>query len=140
MALDRLDHYSVRTRDLDGTGRFYTDVLGLNDGWRPDFPFPGKWLYCGDQAVIHLIGIDPDDPSGLEGYLGAREGDALHGGGAVDHIAFAASDLDEMRRRLEGSGVDWREREVPTLGLHQIFVEDPNGIVIELNFPTTGSA
>jgi hypothetical protein len=29
-----------------------------------------------------------------------------------------------------------RERTVPVLGLHQVFLDDPNGIVIELNFPS----
>lgn len=138
MALDRLDHYSIRTRALERTGRFYTDVLGLTEGWRPDFPFPGKWIYCGDRAVVHLIGIDPADSSGLEGYLGDRAEQTLAGGGAVDHIAFAATDVEGMRARLADAHVDWREREVPTLGLRQIFVEDPNGIVIELNFPSDG--
>lgn len=138
MALDRLDHYSIRTTEVERTERFYTDVLGLTDGWRPDFPFPGKWIYCGDRAVIHLIGIDPEDSSGLQGYLGEREESGLQGGGAVDHIAFAASDIADMRDRLKDADLDWREREVPNLGLRQIFVEDPNGIVIELNFPIDG--
>ena len=28
-----------------------------------------------------------------------------------------------------------RERTVPDLGLHQVFLDDPNGVVIELNYP-----
>ena len=28
-----------------------------------------------------------------------------------------------------------RHRRVPSLGLYQIFVDDPNGITLELNFP-----
>lgn len=139
MAVQKLAHFSVRTTDLAASRRFYTDVLGLRDGWRPAFDFPGAWLYCGgdspDDAVVHLIGVDRADPSGLDAYLGDRDASALRGGAAVDHLAFTATDLPGMRRRLEQAGVAWRERTVPNLGLHQLFCEDPCGVVIELNFP-----
>ena len=58
MALDRLDHYSIRTTDLDTTRDFYVEVLGLSEGYRPTFDFPGHWLYCGERAVVHLIAGD----------------------------------------------------------------------------------
>ena len=29
------------------------------------------------------------------------------------------------------------ERTVPVLGLHQVFIKDPNGVTIELNFPAS---
>ena len=74
MALDRLDHYSIRTTDLDTTRNFYVEVLGLAEGYRPSFDFPGHWLYCGERAVVHLIGIDPDDGQGLVDFLSVREG------------------------------------------------------------------
>jgi len=40
-----------------------------------------------------------------------------------------------MHRRLQDSNLPYRERTVPGLGLHQLFVEDPSGITIELNYP-----
>jgi catechol 2,3-dioxygenase-like lactoylglutathione lyase family enzyme len=120
---------------VDGTRDFFVQALGLRDGERPPFNFPGAWLYCGDKAVIHIIGIDPKDKSGLVDYLGDRDGDAPAGTGAVDHLAFVAEDIDGIRDRLKGAGIEMREREVPGLSLRQIFVEDPNGVTIELNFP-----
>ena len=45
MAVERLDHYTIRTADLDATRCFYTEVLGLSVGPRPAFTFPGLWLY-----------------------------------------------------------------------------------------------
>ena len=57
MPISRLDHYSIRTMQLEATERFYTDVLGFEAGPRPNFPFPGVWLYQGGIAVVHVVGI-----------------------------------------------------------------------------------
>lgn len=135
----RLNHYSIRTHDLESCRRFYVEALGLVVGPRPDFPFPGLWLYAGDtgvwaNAVVHVIGIDRDDPTGLLGYLGERAA-GRHGSGALDHVAFFATGLAERRAVLQRLGIALRERTVPGLGLHQLFVDDPSGIVVELNFP-----
>lgn len=135
MALTRLDHFSIRTTDVDRTRDFFVRVLGMTSGERPPFKFPGAWLYCGDKDVIHIIGIDPDDKSGLVEYLGDHEETALAGTGAIDHLAFMAEDIDAMRARLKAEGIATREREVPLLGVRQIFLDDPNGVTIELNFP-----
>ena len=134
MSLERLDHTSIRTTDLKKTCDFYVNALGMVDGDRPNFDFPGNWLYVGDRPVVHLIGIDPNDASGLSEYLGDKAQGELVGGGAVDHIAFRADDVSGMHDRLTEFDIPWRDREVPDLNLHQIFVEDPNGITIELNF------
>lgn len=135
-----LNHYSIRSTDLDACRSFYEDVLGLRVGPRPDFPFPGLWLYEGDTAtwsnsVVHIIGIDRNDPEGLKRYLGDRDESSLHGTGAVDHVAFFTTGLAQMLATLREHGIEGRERTVPLLGLHQVFVDDPNGVVVELNFP-----
>lgn len=139
MSINKLAHYSVRTTDLAASKRFYTNVLGFKEGFRPAFKFPGIWLYLGgdeaDFGVIHLIGIDANDPNGLVEYLGDKDSNALKGSGAVDHVAFLASDLGQMRTNLQSEGVPYRERTVPDLGLHQVFFEDPSGVTIELNYP-----
>jgi catechol 2,3-dioxygenase-like lactoylglutathione lyase family enzyme len=139
MALS-INHISIRTLDLEATRHFYVEALGLCDGPRPPFPFPGHWLYQGPtdvyaNAAVHLIGIDAQDPSGLQNYLGDRGADSLRGTGAVDHIAFFATDLPAALARLRRLGIEPRARDVPGIGLHQLFVDDPNGVVVELNFP-----
>lgn len=136
----QLNHFSIRTLDLEASRRFYTEVMGFTVGPRPDFPFPGLWIYSGPHdsyanATVHIIGIDPKDPEGLKQYLGDRDLDSLKGTGTVDHIAFFATGRAEMVTRLRSRGVAFREREVPTLGLHQIFLEDPSQVTIELNYP-----
>jgi catechol 2,3-dioxygenase-like lactoylglutathione lyase family enzyme len=141
MPINKLAHFSVRTTALDASRCFYCEVLGFREGFRPPFDFPGAWLYQGgdesDYGVVHLIGIDKDDPTALAEYLGDTSEAALHGSAAVDHLAFLATDLRDMQRRLRRAGLEFRERRVPSLGLHQVFVEDPSGVTIELNFPAT---
>ena len=135
-----LNHFSIRSLDLPSCERFYCDLLGLKLGPRPPFPFPGLWLYQGDTSVwanaaVHIIGVDENDPEGLKNYLGDRDAASLQGTGTVDHLAFFATGLASMLARLREQGVPLRERTVPLLGLHQVFLDDPNGVVIELNFP-----
>jgi catechol 2,3-dioxygenase-like lactoylglutathione lyase family enzyme len=144
MGLARLGHYSIRTADLDASRRFYTEVLGLRVGFRPPFAFPGVWLYLGedesDFGVVHLLGVDPGSPEGLTDYLGDRSPDGVMGTGALDHIAFLATGWPDLRLRLVARGQDVVERTVPSLGLRQVFVTDPSGVTIELNYPADESA
>ena len=140
-----LNHFSIRSSDLGACERFYVGVLGLSVGPRPDFPFPGLWIYRGDHAdpanaVVHIIGTDKSAPAGLDNYLGARDEASLQGSGAVDHIAFFASGMAAMRAHLDAKQVAYRHRVVPAIGLQQIFLTDPCGVVIELNYPADEAA
>ena len=146
MPLSKIAHYSIRTLDLEASRRFYTEVMSLTVGPRPPFNFPGLWLYNGshdtyDNAVVHIIGIDPNDPQGLKDYLGDRDLDSLKNGtGTFDHIAFSATDVAGMLSHLKQKAVPFRERTVPDLNLHQVFLDDPSGVVIELNYPANEKA
>ena len=84
-----LDHFNIRTRNLADTVRFYEDVLGLEKGARPNFAFPGAWMYSEGKAVVHLVDIskteEPQKPDS----------------GVVHHVAFASYGFDGMKRRLE---------------------------------------
>ena len=133
MPLEKIDHYAIRTQRMDETKGFY-EALGLHAGARPEFPFPGHWMYAGDTPVVHIVGIDPDNPDGLYNYLGLKDVEFLDGSGAVDHLAFRASDPEGLKIILKDRNVKYREREVPNLGLLQIFVEDPNDITVEINY------
>jgi len=138
MPVSKLAHYSIRTNDLEKSRRFYERVLGFKQGYRPPFDFPGTWLYKGDDeqdfGTVHIIGVDPDNPDGLTAYLGDKALPSA-GSGTVDHIAFLATGVEQMWKTLESENITWRDRTVPSLGLHQVFIEDPSGVTIELNFP-----
>ncbi len=140
-----LNHFSIRTTDIEATRVFYESVLGLTVGPRPEFPFPGMWLYNGDHAhlanaMVHVIGIDARDPQGLKDYLGDKDDSSLHGTGALDHVALMATGLEGMLAHLKRLGVACRERTVPSIGLHQLFLNDPCGLVVELNYPAEEKA
>jgi catechol 2,3-dioxygenase-like lactoylglutathione lyase family enzyme len=140
MQVRKLAHYSIRSFDLEKSSQFYERVLGFTPGYRPPFDFPGVWLYMGgdeqDFGTVHIIGIDPSNPEALQKYLGDKE-IPLKGTGTVDHIAFLVTGLVEFWGVLEVEGIAWRDRTVPSLGLHQVFIEDPSGVTIELNFPAS---
>jgi catechol 2,3-dioxygenase-like lactoylglutathione lyase family enzyme len=140
MPLNLLAHYAIRTARLEETRDFYVELLGFRDGARPPFDFPGHWLYLGERDIVHLIGVDPKDNRGLTDYLGDKSPESLQGTGAIDHIAFQATDLPGLRQRVARRGIKSFERTVPSVGLHQVFLEDPNGITIELNFPASETA
>lgn len=138
MPITKLAHYSIRTADLARSCAFYERVLGFRRGYRPPFAFPGAWLYQGEDeseyGVVHLIGVDAASSAGLAEYLGDRK-EAASGTGTVDHIAFLATGVQAMWKTLRAEGIDWRDRTVPSLGLHQVFIEDPSGVTVELNYP-----
>ena len=108
--------------------------MGMTNGDRPPLPFPGYWMYLDGKAVIHIVGIDENDPSGLIDYLGDVDLNYLDGGGAVDHLAFRASDPQGLITHLNTMGIPYRQRKVPEMNLFQLFLEDPNNITLELNY------
>ena len=73
-------------------------------------------------------------------YMDQRIGDTTTGTGPFDHIAFTATGLDAFIKRFEAAGVDMTRRTVPEDGTHQIFIKDPNGIVVEIDFSAEEAA
>ncbi len=121
MKVGLIDHINIQTTDLDKTCWFYETILGMKIGWRPDFPFPGAWLYVDDRPVVHLIGRDPDDPDA-----------PARNSGTVDHVAFAGQGFFELVARLEQQGIPYEVRDVPGLQQRQLFLRDPNSVKVEI--------
>lgn len=136
MPLHHLEHFLIQTADLDGTRDWYVNTLGMRVGPSPDFKFPVVWLYIGDTDVLHLTVGGNNVSENRKAYLG-QQSEATHGSGVVDHIAFRATGLRETMERLQKHGVAFHQRMVDDQGLFQLFMLDPNGVKIELNFANT---
>ena len=134
MDIQRVDHYSIRTDDLERSRRFYTDVIGLEEGPRPPFDFPGYWLYAGAHPIVHLMGYNPARRGTLDAQVGERKAAADGGTGALDHVAFAGTDRAALIARCRKHDVAYRERSVPQSNLTQVFLQDPDGLTIEINY------
>ncbi len=120
MTVSGLNHINIQTSDLDRAKEFYCGLLGLEEGYRPPFDNPGAWLYAGDAPIVHM-GITADQTK-----LPAS---------AIDHYAFTVNGLDEVFKMLKEKKIDFRSFQVPDNPARQIFVEDPDGVMVELNFP-----
>jgi catechol 2,3-dioxygenase-like lactoylglutathione lyase family enzyme len=121
MPVDRLEHVNIRSLDVEKARDFYVSILGLTVGVRPPFASTGYWLYLDGQPVVHLVQ--------------RNAGDAHHpASGNLDHVAFRGVDLAATRAAIQSAGVSCREQVVLHDGTVQLFVHDPDGIKIELNF------
>jgi len=128
-----MEHFLVLTDDIEKTRAFYCDALGMRVGPRPPLEFAGHWLYVGEVPSIHI--------GEWKSYTAHSRAKGIPvttpalGTGPVDHIAFNGSDYEEIRERLERHGVAFALNVVPENGLRQLFLEDPNGVKIEINIP-----
>lgn len=119
MPVTAMNHFTILTDDVPGTIAFYRELLGLIDGPRPPFEFPGAWLYAGDAPILHVIGGRPSDE------LRA---------GVIDHMAFSAHDLSDTLALLTSRNVPHTCRRQAGSGVWQVFFFDPNGARVELDF------
>ena len=128
MAVLGVDHINIGTHKLEETRVFFREAIGLAEGYRPDFPFDGAWLYAGETAVVHLVDL-------AEAKLPSSQA-------ALDHFALRIDDYDAAISRLDATGVRYRAVDIPNTPIRQINVRDPNGVNIELNYrgPVAASA
>jgi catechol 2,3-dioxygenase-like lactoylglutathione lyase family enzyme len=124
MGVRGLDHFNITApADLIERVRdFYVEVIGLSVGGRPDFMSSGFWLYAGAEPLVHLTRSDGDD---------ARTPAARS---TFDHVAFSCEGLREFVERLERAGVEYKSDEAASLNQTQLFLRDPAGVGLELNF------
>ncbi len=127
MKVNALDHVNIITANLDGSARFYADLLGLERRDGPMAPHQGQWMYDADgRAILHLNSLDCPRTYDREVAPGPT--------GSIHHVALNCSGYDEMIARLDARGMDRQTNIVEAIGLRQIFAMDPNGVLLELNF------
>jgi catechol 2,3-dioxygenase-like lactoylglutathione lyase family enzyme len=130
MKVEALDHVNIITDDLDGSARFYEELLGLErrDGPPPLTPETAQWMYDeAGRAIIHINSLNCVRTYDREIIPGDLTG-ALH------HVALRVAGYEELKARLDARGAEYQENFVAAIGLRQIFTADPNNVLLELNF------
>ena len=123
MKIGKLDHVNIRTTQLETMIDWYTNIMGMRSGDRPDFPFPGAWMYAGAVAAVHLVGIDDVPGTGSEVDL------------KLEHFAFSATGGAKFEAKLQKMSVQYRRADIPEISLYQINLWDADGNHIHLDFP-----
>ena len=100
---------------------FYCDVVGLTEGFRPAFKRFGFWLYINDKDVLHLITPKEGDGRSIQKS-------------SFDHVAFKTGDYLGVLKKLKSLNISFEEKPIPGMTAHQIFLRDPAGNRVELNF------
>lgn len=127
MEVATIDHVNVETDDVDRSAKFYRDIIGLKEGPRPDFDRPGYWMYAGEQPVVHIIKTAADNKM----LTGSKDA-------SISHFSLQIKDFDDARKHLDSMGIDYKTNEVAGTEIKQFFLEDPEGVLIELiHFPKT---
>ncbi|MCA9233103.1 MAG: hypothetical protein KDA57_20825 [Planctomycetales bacterium] len=117
-------HFNLRAPRglLEQLCDFYTAIVGLSVGARPSFNSFGFWLYAGPKDVLHLTEATPQENVGV------------HVSTTFNHVAFSCCDLASYRARLDAAGIAYKCDLVPGTGQVQLFLNDPAGNGVELNF------
>jgi len=123
MQIGKLDNVNVRTTQLESMIAWYSEVLGMRQGDRPNFPFPGAWMYAGDTAAVHLVHNADTVGAGSETEL------------KLEHFAFSATGRAAFEAKLTARGDRFECSEIPAINLIQFNVWDPDGNHIHIDFP-----
>ena len=125
MTIEGMNHFTILTDDVPASVAFYGDVLGLTAGARPNFAFPGAWLYANGAPILHVIG--------------GRAKDELRAG-VIDHMAFTGRHLASLLAKLEARSIEHVCRRQTGSGVWQVFFFDPNGARVEVDFAAEETA
>ena len=112
-----LNHVAIHVRDVERSCEFYANALRLTRLPRPAFDFPGAWFRLGMAQELHLIG------GRTEAVTSQYRG---------NHFALRADNLEAWREHLENLSLITRGPVRRPDGATQIFIQDPDGHVIEL--------
>ena len=121
MIITGIDHYTIKApaEIIEACVSFYSSLLNLRLGFRPPLKAPGFWLYAGDRDFLHLV-VDDTQETSVPSCL--------------DHIAFTAVNLPVTIKRLEDLSIEYTTNHLAELDRFQVFIKDPAGLAIELNF------
>ena len=122
MQILRLDHVNICTTQLDRMVQWYTELLDLKLGPRPNFSFDGAWLYAGDIAIVHIVVIDDENAVGSEKNL------------KLEHFALRASGMNAFEAKLKAKKERYKRSDISDFGIAQFNIWDPDGNHIHVDF------
>jgi lactoylglutathione lyase len=118
------NHNAIYVTDLKSAGKFYSTIIGLDSIPEPFRLGKHIWYKISDQGQLHVI-------------LGAKEKKEYY---KNQHTCFSVSDFKEFLQRLENNSIPYedvtgKKQSVTTRvdGVHQIWLQDPDGYWIEIN-------
>jgi catechol-2,3-dioxygenase len=120
MEIKLLEHINLQTADMDRLEKWYIQILGLEKGYRPPFDVSGTWLYSGDVPMVHLLEVK-ETPHVTEPR--------------IEHFCMRASGLKTLLARLESEDIPSRILRVPELRILQVYLTDPDGNNMHIDFP-----
>jgi catechol 2,3-dioxygenase-like lactoylglutathione lyase family enzyme len=130
-----IHHVNLQAGDVRAAVEFYTAIAGLPEGsWEAPAARGSFSIDPAELAVIDAGGAN----RGLH-LIRPDAGFALRNGFAHNpsiggHPAFCVPDVLAVRRRLEAAGVTVSDAGVYAMaGMHQIYVQDPEANMIEVN-------
>lgn len=126
--VETIDHVNVESDDVDRSRDFYHNVIGLKEGPRPEFDRPGYWMYAGDKPVVHIIKTDPKNKM----LTGSKDA-------SISHFALQIKNYRATRNHLERKGIKYVTNDVSGTKIRQLFLEDPEGVLIELIYLPKGA-
>lgn len=124
MNIIKLDHINIQTSQLEKMILWYTDVLNMHSGKRPNFPFGGAWLYAGDTAMIHFIEVEKHD------VLISRHAGNLQ----LEHFAFTATNAKKFEQKIQKMDIQYQRINLPEINIIQFHMYDPDENHIHLDF------
>lgn len=121
----RLDHVGIWVADQQKSIDFYSDLFGLGEIPAPFPPGGPRWMRFANGIELH---IQPGRDAPVQQHRRV-------------HMAIAVASLDPILAKLKARGQGWTDvagktgaiQALRTDGIHQIFLQDPDGYWIEVN-------
>ena len=126
--VENIDHVNVESDDIERSAQFYREVIGLKEGPRPDFDRPGYWMYAGNKPIVHIIRTHPENNM----LTGSKDA-------SISHFAIQVKDYEATLTHLKSYNIPFNTNNVDDTEIRQIFLEDPEGVLIELIYLPHGA-
>lgn len=123
-ALARLNHVAVYVVDLQKSGHFYTQIIGLDTIPEPFHDGKHIWLQIAPGVQMHII-------------QGADKAKDYY---KNNHFCFSVPSVEAFTVVLKKNGIGWEDRDGAKFaittrvdGIKQIWCQDPDGYWVEIN-------